>query len=273
MIVAYCLGGGLGHITRVRAAAHTLGYAADELVIATVSPWAGDVRVTGPAHVVTLADPRSDPDPVALRGRLAALCADAEVTDLLIDAFPCGLVGELGGFDAPGHVRVTYLARLLRWDRYGRVAHVGRPPRIDRTLDVEQLTDAHARWCRVHGGAAGDIALVDPPAVPPPTVDDVDGDTCLVVHSGPTSETEVLVRMAREAGARRIAVVGPGGLDEYPAWPLFPRAARIVTAAGFNSVRQATPWRHKHLAVAFERRFDDQNLRAERAGGGWSGHT
>lgn len=267
MIVAYALGGGLGHLTRVRAAAHTLGHAADEVVIATVSRWAADRRVTGGAHVVTLADPGTKPHREQLRSSVAALCADPGVTDLLVDAFPCGLVGELSGFDAPAHVRVTYLARLLRWDRYGRIAVTGRPPRIDRTLRVEPLAHAHDRWCGRNGGVVDDLILADPPLRRDPGAADLAAGTWLVVHSGPDAETDVLVHAARSAGAARVQVIGPGGRDEYPAWPLFPQAAGIITAAGFNCVRQAAPWRHKHHAVAMARRFDDQHVRAER--GGW----
>jgi predicted glycosyltransferase len=54
-------------------------------------------------------------------------------------------------------------------------------------------------------------------------------------------------------------------IDVYPAWPLFERAERIVTAAGFNVMRQTEPFRAKHRFVPFPRALDDQYTRASRA--------
>ena len=104
-------------------------------------------------------------------------------------------------------------------------------------------------------------------------------DGWLVVHSGPPAETAELVAYAREVaeldGVRpRLTVVTPirphglppdvAHLDLYPAWPLFARAERIVTAAGCNVMRQLAPWPERHRVLPFPRRFDDQFTRAAR---------
>lgn len=101
----------------------------------------------------------------------------------------------------------------------------------------------------------------------------------LIVHSGPAAEVRALIEFAsRQAKntAPRFVVVSPRAIDlpagveriAHPrAWELFPHAERIVTACGFNSMREAAPWRAKHLFLPLERRFDDQHLRAERAQG------
>jgi hypothetical protein len=65
--------------------------------------------------------------------------------------------------------------------------------------------------------------------------------------------------------------VAPDGvyrLDAYPAWPLFAHASRIISAAGWNIVRQAAPWRDRHRMLPFPRLFDDQFTRAARARSG-----
>jgi len=43
-----------------------------------------------------------------------------------------------------------------------------------------------------------------------------------------------------------------------------PIADRIITACGFNSMRQTAPYRHKHHFLPFLRRLDDQYLPAAR---------
>jgi predicted glycosyltransferase len=46
-----------------------------------------------------------------------------------------------------------------------------------------------------------------------------------------------------------------------PAAPRYAGAAGIVTAAGFNAVRELAPYRERHVCVPFERRLDDQRAR------------
>jgi hypothetical protein len=48
----------------------------------------------------------------------------------------------------------------------------------------------------------------------------------------------------------------------YPAYPCFEKVHKIVTACGFNSMLQTKAFRHKHVFIPFERRFDNQYLRA-----------
>jgi hypothetical protein len=50
----------------------------------------------------------------------------------------------------------------------------------------------------------------------------------------------------------------------YPATPLLPLADRILTACGFNVMRQTAAYRQQHRFLPFPRRFDDQFLRAAR---------
>jgi hypothetical protein len=54
-------------------------------------------------------------------------------------------------------------------------------------------------------------------------------------------------------------------LDAFPATPCFEGAARIITAAGFNVMRQTRLYRHKQTIVPMPRRYDDQFERARLA--------
>ncbi len=61
----------------------------------------------------------------------------------------------------------------------------------------------------------------------------------------------------------------PAGAEIVRAIPAAPRyagAAGIVTAAGFNTVRELAPYRDRHVCVPFDRRLDDQPARRLRLG-------
>ncbi|WP_433333188.1 hypothetical protein [Spirillospora sp. CA-294931] len=282
MIVCYAHGDGLGHLTRLRAALHTLGETGPVTVLSG-SPFAADTRVTGGWTVRPGAD-------------LASLAP----RELIVDAFPAGRRGELTASAIPPGARVTHLARLLRWDVYAPLLPDD-PPRFDRTFVLEPLADGHRAHLDAVSAEVVPLDLVDPPAVaapgtchcggttphtpradpsaPPRSATGSGPDGWLIVHSGPDAEILELVAYAEdmaalEGVAPRLTVVAPrrpeglaasiGHLDVYPAWPLARHAERIVTAAGFNAVRQFAPWRERHRVLPFPRTLDDQFARAAR---------
>ena len=258
MIVCYARGGGLGHLTRVRA------------YLYTVHPGA-------PATIRT-----GWPDDLA----------ELEPEEIVLDAFPAGLDGEVGAALVPAGVRVVHLARLLRWDAY-RPLIPADPVRFDRTWLVEPVTGPHLAYLRSVSATVAPLELCDPPVEPlepsaplklsgSPAVERPGGRAAasgdwLIVHAGPADEVMELVAYARETAALEgaaprfvlVSPTAPAGLpadvahlDARPAWPLFAGAARIVSAAGFNTVRQAAPYREKHRMLPFPRRYDDQFARA-----------
>ncbi|MFA1543342.1 hypothetical protein [Actinomadura monticuli] len=256
MIVCYAAGDGLGHLTRLRSVLHTLrlngARAEGPVTVVTGSPFARDPRVADGWQVVET-PPGAPPD------------------EVIVDAFPAGLKGELTRF--PSGTRVTHLARLLRWDAYAPRLPAD-PPRFDRTYVLEPLDPAHDAYLREVSREVSPLALTDPPSEP------IDVDGWLVVHSGPAPETLELVAYAQDmASAERvgppITLVSPhrpdglppgiAHLDVYPACTPGPNVERIITAAGFNAVRQYAPWRERHRMMPFPRSLDDQFARAARA--------
>ena len=231
MIVYYAPGGGLGHLTR---GLRVLAKLQLDATIVTTSPHAERVCrsfIRVPRHL--------ENDRIAHRDWLRALGAER----IIADAFPGGIQGELCGLDVP----IDYVARLLRWDAY-RAAVPFALPEIGTTYVVEELT--HAPFGKA---VPLDLSL--------PFVEAVEEEPYwLVVHSGPEEEVRELVAYARELGAPKELIVA----DTFPAAPLFPAAAKIVTAAGFNVMLETEQWRAKHVVVPFARRFDDQFVRASR---------
>lgn len=268
MILCYALGGGLGHLTRVRAFLHT-ARPGERATILSASPYAADPRVVGP-HRVLRPSARS---PEWIGDVLRATAPD----EFVVDAFPAGLHGELSAAVVPQGIAVTHLARLLRWEAYAPLVPAD-PLRFDHTWYVEPLAaDHHAHLASVSSRIAP-LRLTDPDPGSGPA--GLAAGAWLLVHTGPDDEVRDLLGYARETAALegvtpRVVLVSPRRpatvpaavryLDVYPAWPLFDPAARIITAAGCNAVRQAAPWRARHRMVPFARRFDDQFTRAARA--------
>jgi hypothetical protein len=257
VILYYAIGGGLGHLVRARAVLHTLGLEEDAALL-TASRFADDPRVVGPVPVIRVPD-ELDRDRVGLGRWLADLLAAEQPSRVIVDAFPAGVLGELGSLEVP----VDHVARLLRWPKYARRLD-GPLPRIEATYVVEPLRPEHGAALAAASERMVPLALVDPPA---PTRDDASG-AALVVHSGPDHEVDALVALARGTG-RRVVIARPGGgdLDVHPAASLFADAAAIVTGAGFNAMRQAAPYRERHRFIAFPRPLDDQRARAQLAAG------
>lgn len=238
MILYYAMGGGLGHLSRARKA---LGDREDAVLL-TASGHARDPRVTAGRPVIPVPR-RLGHDRAAFRGWLAALLDELQPEELLVDAFPGGVLGELCGLELPP---ARLIARRLRWDVYARrldgplphyaTVHVLEELGYDAPGPVEPLTLPHA-------------APGEPLAEEPHT---------LVVHAGPEAELQRLLALA----SGKTIVVHPRHRDVYPAEPHLAHATHIITGAGFNAIHETEPFRDRHTAVAFPRELDDQHARA-----------
>ena len=210
-----------------------------------------------------------------LKDTLRSLAPSAVV----VDAFPLGILGELADQSVLPEVPLYHVARLLKWDAY-RNAFTGTPRKFQVSYAVEDLAPEH-----------GDFLAQNSERVLPLELSSIrisktknpfgEKPVWLVVHSGPAAEVrELLAFSFKNSRIENVkphyVVVSPRALDlpagvtrvaHDRAWELFPHAERIVTGCGFNSMLEAAPWRAKHLYLPFERRFDDQFLRAERAQG------
>lgn len=281
MILYYAMGGGLGHLTRALAVRHTLGLN-DKFAVMAGSHLAqsvsGDLRVIVPPGELS-------GDPPAMRVWLKDILAELRCTEIYLDAFPAGVLGEWCGLRPPSGVRFFHLARLLKWDEY-ESRLTGPPPRFTKTYLLEDLTDGHREYLRRFSRDVSCLALMDPPSdLAHEALRVISGLTTgrrplwLIVHAGDVGEVLELVSYAkdiRELEGRDPALLlispeRPAGLDAdvshfstYPAWPLFRFARRIFTAAGFNSVRQLRSFGERHWVLPFGRRLDDQFLRARR---------
>jgi len=168
---------------------------------------------------------------------------------------------------------MDHVARILRLDEYRR-AVTEEMPRFETTWIVEELAEEHEAFVRAQSQNVAALDLILVPSSPVASE-----SFWLVVHSGPEDEVTELVEYAanlrdlttdrpeRILVASRCSVTLPNGFeltDEYPVTHLYPSAASIISAAGFNVMCETAAWAGKHHVVPFPRRFDDQYFRAAR---------
>lgn len=272
-LVYYALGGGLGHLVRARAFLHTLGLTRDAVVL-SASPFAEDARLFPELSLRSV--PRAlEHDRAAFLTFLHAELARHQADCLCVDSFPAGILGELCDFTSTRPLELWHVARLLRFDEYAKLM-AGAPPRYARCYRVEPLLAEHEAFLAQHCERCEDLTLYAPSvesvAVTAPR------DYWLVVHSGPEHELRELIAYTRdlqvaEGIATDLYVASFCRLSDWPdalqldpltAQRYFAGAQRIVTAAGFNLMRETAPFRHKQAVLPMPRRFDDQYARARR---------
>jgi hypothetical protein len=264
----YAMGGGLGHLVRARAVLHTLGIEAGHVL--TTSVYAQDPRVLGPMT--------AEVPPPECREHTETLAAWIERTlqrlapdTLFVDAFPGGILGEISRRLWPGSTQLCYVGRLLRWQAYGSRLRAALP-RFDTSYIVEPLHEDHALVIRASSDQVKELPLEDPPAASVPPLPE---NTWVVLHSGPLEEVRELVAYAHELQtsegiAAPIQIVGPDLCLDSPSLPCFPaagyfaHASRVITACGFNVMRQSVAARARHHFMPFARPLDDQYARAAR---------
>ncbi len=107
------MGGGLGHLTRVRAFIYTYAIKGPFRII-TANP-AVFRFFTNEQVVFIESDKKTTRAELALK--IQSATHDLVFKDLYVDAFPCGILGELSGELIPSE-RQHYLARRLIWKNY-----------------------------------------------------------------------------------------------------------------------------------------------------------
>ena len=273
MILYYALGGGIGQITRALAVFHTLSIRENVLIITAVNHSAlkdipETVQFTTPPAAVCR-------DALKLGGYIQRLIDDYLPCELIVDSYPLGILGELINITYCGSR--TYLARSIQWERYTK--RTGNRFFIyNRTFMLEPLHQGHQFIVERISEQVLPLNLVDPPQSKPlPNIPELEHHW-LILHSGPEEEVNDLINYAKqirniEQKQNPLLLVTPCAINKWsqlkvthkrliPAHPLMPHVAKIITACGCNTMRQAIQHRHKHHFFPFTRQYDDQYFRA-----------
>ena len=219
--------------------------------------------------------------PQYLLSWLNAFIEKHNIQHLIIDSFPVGIQGELNGLSlALPELPLSLIARSLKWSAYKPL--IKRVNNFSQCYLLEELTVEYQEFLQNNAQRCAPIKF---PAIST-TVDQtlpghIPKTFCAVVHAGPQEELEVLIHYAQQRLALRnqkmsIVLVSPEKLARqgneqtiihyplYPALPLLKKAEVVVSGAGFNILDELFNQCQAHWALPFERRFDDQFLRAEK---------
>ena len=270
----YGIGGGFGHLTRIRAFIHTMSVEKPYVII-TTNVHAFQLFGT---NAIAFIDPQKVPDKCSLRAEIKKTLTDYNVNQLYVDAFPCGILGELDK-DACGSIEINYLARRLIWKNYQQL--IEDRPSFHKAYVFEPLENEHLQFLKDH---FSEIILADLQYPEPEGLVSIEKKIrgfkkpiWLIVHSTHSEELEVLINHAIDLATierkdpqfvilsdQEIAL--PGGFvslqNENPVqW--YPYAEKILTAAGFNTWYQLEKYRDKHECIPFKRKFDDQFWRVK----------
>ncbi len=256
-------GSGMGHVVRASALALGLRDAGMESVIVASSTFAAGLAQLTRIETVSI--------PLRQWAEQVRDCVASLTPDLVVvDSFPFGLRGE---WLHKSRFRFLHLARRLKVEPY--LNAIDAPwqtdsPTLAYIVLLEELTSDHRRLLpNVH-------ALSGPVRFPLEAVDvpqpELPKKFQLVVHAGPDAELERLLDAVDPARGEVVAISPKPStrphvtwIEYFPAARLFPQANWITTGAGYNSMAEAAPFRHKHTAIPFERRYDDQAARATTA--------
>lgn len=269
MLLYYAVGGGLGHLTRAAAIISSLKIPSNQVYVLTASPFANlyfsDLPIlTLPKHLQN--------NPEFYEIWLQQQCKKHNFTEIWIDSFPCGILGELHCLQS-FQLKATYLARILHWENYaGLMKHQAT---FDKVWQLENLETQHLNFLNTLDCPIEHFDF-DYPNFEKTEILFSENDW-LIVHSEPAQEVAELLAYAYEQAQMeklqpRFCVVSPmKELDTiipythfnlYPVYPYFKQVGRIFTACGFNSMKQTKDFSQKHHFLPFRRRFDNQFLRA-----------
>lgn len=284
-VLYYCMGGGLGHITRFNAFCHTT-QTQPVLLTNCAAEITGQIKTFSGRCLFP--DARDLSDKASLGKWLQKVLQTEKPRKLIVDAFPGGILGELGALPELRDLECEYLARILNINRYLPRIN-GILPKFSQIFRLEKLHDDHENLLNSLSATVSDLTLVDPPAIRSEGAE-LEGIAKMlpkkfwaIIHSGNDDEIEQLWQYARQTAELEgvnpgFVVVSPGAkpsflptsamhFNIYPADLVMMRATRLFSAAGFNIMRQI---RHiqqikhrkiRHEILPFPRALDDQFFR------------
>ncbi|MBL6449395.1 hypothetical protein JMN32_23995 [Fulvivirga sp. 29W222] len=270
MIVFYGFGGGFGHLSRIKTFIASAGIEESYKVLTNNR----SAYQLFNAEQIAFLPPTYSFEAAVLRKWIRELIREYSPEAFYIDAFPCGLLGELSD-DLFAGILVHYLCRRLKWRMYKPLINRC-PPAMECVYVFEPLEPDHESYVKT----ATQVKHMEL-SFPSPThilekLEKYNQPVWLVVHTTHLDEIEVLLNHAvdlakMEGNDPHIVVLCdqpvsvPEGVsllhgEEPVDW--YPHVDKIFTAAGFNTWYQLKPWRSRHITIPFPRKFDDQFWRS-----------
>lgn len=265
MKLFYVMGGGWGHLYRVRTFINQ--FSITGIKVLTNNPLAGKLFLQ--EEIIHVQGESRD----EVITRVQNLVASLDFEELYIDTFPAGLFGELNGLVRS---KVTYLARRLKWNNYSPLVNHGYV-QFQETFCFEELEIEHENFLSEVSSSTVTLRLQYPDPNPdriPRNLIPTGRPIWLVVHSFDKDEVYSLLNYAKDIARMEnllptFIVLSDLPIEDneavgytwLPASDWFPLAEKIFTGGGFNVMQQVMPFKHKVVSIPFPRKFDDQGWR------------
>lgn len=275
-VLIYAPGGGYGHFTRAVAISKALLFANVTLHVSSV-PESISIHNTTDIHTIPFTVQNNISEFRTWFTNELLMCKPDVI---IIDTFPAGICGELNEIDL-STIYTVLIGRNCKFDAYKRNAGQLRN-RINQTYLIEKVSDHYLNYLKTLCSEISDITIddkidtfeEDPVFVN--TINQHSGQKWLLVHSGNQDECEILFEYGQKIA--RVHRVNPflflcGNFSNsfenamcvivkmYPVYQYYSLFDRVISGAGFNSVRQAKKYARAYNFYPFERRYDDQHAR------------
>ncbi len=268
MKVFYTMGGGIGHLYRVFIFINQFKIKDFRILTSNQLVY----KLFEPANILFLSP---ETYPFEAQHFFRKIFPKLIVSDVYIDTFPFGVLGELS-FKECAKTKIHYLARRLVWEQY---KHFNKEEfKFSTVYQVEPLEKEHEQFIENQSKELIQINLSYP--LPDTTRIPVNRipkqkPIWLIVHTFKKEEVETLLQYAQEAAIlqnitpffvvlsdQHVEVKNGICLAYFPAADWFPLADHIFTGAGFNIAQQIRPFLAKATLIPFPRLYDDQIWRA-----------
>jgi len=265
MKMFYVMGGGMGHLYRVRTFINQCGFSSFKIV--TNNPLA--TKLFRQHEIVWAKGETAEELSISVQ----SIFHNCHQEELYVDAFPAGLFGELHGLRFN---KIIYLARRLKWQNYKAILPSD-PLYFEETYRLEELEEEHEAWVQQQSSSTASLSIT----YAPPRPDRIPAELIpsgqaiwLIVHAFIIEEVEALVSYAKEMARLEnqspaiVLLTDKAIADDtifcrtyFPANDWFPIADRIFTGGGFNTMQQVVGFREKLKLLPFPRKYDDQGWR------------
>lgn len=265
MKLYYAVGGGLGHISRCAKLIKQISLAENEIIVVGSSKYISE-QITN-CELIDIANSNIR----NTKKIIEDIIKKHSISHLYVDTFPFGLFGEL--HQILSNLSATYIARILKPAYFNM--HMKKTGMVfNETLKIEKLPDTQHSIINSISRKCTDIQLQT--TIKPKNLPVTSRKKWLVVHSGPVEECELLCMYATENAKIRKELIqlfvitqcefnftNAIILTEFLAEGYFEDADMIITGCGYNCMAETSRYAHKHLFMPFERKYDDQFLRAK----------
>jgi hypothetical protein len=275
-VLIYAPGGGLGHFTRSLAISTALRFSNVTLLVSSIPE---SVSFQSDTDIQKI--PQSAQNDISeFRVWFTKVLLTCNPDIILIDTFPAGIKGELNEVDL-STIHVVLIGRNLKIDVYKRNVEKIRN-RINQIYLIEKVHDDYLDYLNNLCSDISGLNIDDPfdkieqDPVFITTINKCSGEKWLLVHSGTQDECEKLCDYAQKiAQMHRVkpflflcgnfrpslecSMQIP--FNMYPVCQYYSLFDRVITGAGYNSVRQVKKYAHTYNLYPFERLYDDQYAR------------